>query len=93
MFALPVAQILRVARDHGALDIRLFGSHARGEAGARSDVDLLVRLAEGRTLLDLVGMKQALEELLGVRVDVVTEAALSPYLRARILAEAKPLAA
>lgn len=93
MSALPVEQILRVARENGVTDVRVFGSRARGDESASSDLDLLVRLGAGRTLLDLVGMKQALEELLGIPVDVVTEAALSPYVRARVLADAKPLAA
>jgi uncharacterized protein len=91
MSALPVKEILRVASENGVTDVRIFGSRAGGEATASSDLDLLVRLEAGRTLLDLVGMKQALEDLLGIPVDVVTEAALSPYLRARVVADAKPL--
>ncbi len=86
-------QILRVAREHGAHDVRVFGSRARGDARPDSDLDLLVRFEDGRSLLDLVGMKLALEELLGVRVDVVTERSLSRYIRDRVLAEARPLAA
>ena len=88
---LPVDEILRVARANGATAVRVFGSRARGEASDASDLDLLVQLEPKRSLLDLVGMKQALEDLLGIRVDVVTEQALSPYLRAGILAEAKEL--
>src|SRR5208283_3793334 len=70
-------EILNVTASHGATDVRLFGSRARGEAGGASDVDLLVRLAPGRTLLDLVAIKQDLEDLLGCPVDVVTEEAIS----------------
>jgi len=88
---LPVDDILRIARENGATTVRVFGSRARGDASAAIDLDLLMRLEPNRSLLDLVGMKLALEDLLGVRVDVVTEQALSPYMRAAILAEAKEL--
>jgi predicted nucleotidyltransferase len=84
-------EILDVARRHGARNVRVFGSLARGEGGEDSDLDLLVTLGEGRSLLDLVGLKQDLEELVQRPVDVVTERALSPYLRERVLSEAVPL--
>lgn len=84
-------EILSVAKRHGAIAVRLFGSRARGEARGASDLDLLVSLEEGTSLLDLVAMKQEIEELLGCPVDVVSERALSPHLRERILAEAAPL--
>ena len=71
--------------------MRVFGSLARGEGGEDSDLDLLVTLREGRSLLDLVGLKQDLEDLVHRPVDVVTEKALSPYLRERVLSEAVPL--
>jgi predicted nucleotidyltransferase len=83
--------VLRIARSHGARSIRVFGSVARGEGGPDSDLDLLVGLEPGRGLLDLVAIKQDLEDELGCRVDVVTEAALSPYLRQQVLREAVPL--
>jgi hypothetical protein len=83
--------ILRVAARHGATNVRLFGSAARGEAGAGSDLDLLVTMTPGRTLLDLVALAENLEALLGCRVDVVSDRGLSPYLRDRILAEATGL--
>jgi predicted nucleotidyltransferase len=86
-------ETLRIARDNGVRDVRVFGSRARGDATTTSDLDLLVRMEPGRHLLDLIGFKQGVEDLLGVRVDVVTDAALSPYLRDRILAEARPVAA
>jgi predicted nucleotidyltransferase len=62
-----------------------------GGARATSDLDLLVDLLPGRDLLDLAGFKLDLEEVLGCKVDVVTEKSVSPYLRERILAEARPL--
>jgi len=83
--------ILRLADQHGASNIRLLGSAARGEAGPASDVDLLVKMEEGRSLLDLVAFGQDMEELLGCRVDVITDGGVSPYLRDRIYAEAVPL--
>ncbi len=85
------AGILRVARAHGARAVRVFGSRARGEAHPGSNLDLLVELEPGRSLLDLVAIKQDLEDLLGREVDVVTEAGVSPYVRARILRDAVPL--
>lgn len=90
---LPVAEILRVARQHGAGTVRVFGSRARGDFRSDSDLDLLVTLEPHRSLLDVVAIKQDLEELLGYRVDVVTENGLSPYLRDRVLAEARLLTA
>lgn len=69
------------------------GSRARGDAGPESDLDLLVTMDPGRSLLDLVAIKQDLEDLLHYTVDVVTENGLSPYLRDGVLAEARPLIA
>jgi hypothetical protein len=85
------AEILNLALRHGARNVRVFGSRARGEAAESSDLDLLVTLGEGRSLLDLIGFKQELEDLVHRPVDVVTEQALSPYLRDRVLSEAIPL--
>jgi uncharacterized protein len=84
---------VRVARSHGAISVSLFGSRARGNASPDSDVDLLVELEQGRSLLDLVAIKQDLEDLLPYKVDVVTRAALSPYMRDEVLATALPLSA
>ena len=84
-------QILRIAEAHGARNVRVFGSRARGDATASSDVDLLIDLKPGRSLLDIVAIKQDLEELLGSDVDVVTEASLSPYIRSEVLQSAVAL--
>ena len=84
-------EILRVSRQHGARSVRIFGSTARGEASVTSDLDILVDMETKSTLLDIVAIKQDLEDLLGCRVDVVTESALSPYIRKDVLKEAKPL--
>jgi uncharacterized protein len=79
---------LRLAAQHGARNVRVFGSLARGEAQPDSDVDILVMLEPERSLLDLVALKQDLEDLLGCKVDVVTEAAVSPYIRPQVLRDA-----
>lgn len=84
-------EILRIAARHGARDVRVFGSRARGEAGPKSDVDLLITLPERASLLDIVAIKQDLEDLLGCKVDVVTEDAISPYMRDDVLREAVTL--
>lgn len=83
--------ILRVAAVHGARNVRVFGSVARGEADERSDIDLLVDMEEGRTLLDMGGLLMDLRELLHREVDIVTENGLKPRMRERVLREARPL--
>lgn len=83
--------ILRLAREHGVTRVRVFGSMARGDAGTESDVDLLVDLEQGRTLLDLGALLMDLQDLLHRKVDVLTEAALHPGIRERVLREAIPL--
>lgn len=84
-------EILRIAARYGAHNLRIFGSVARGEADPKSDVDVLVDLEPGRNLLDLGGLLMDLEELLGCRVDVVTEKGLRPRIRERVLREAVSL--
>ena len=83
--------VLQIARRHGAFNVRVFGSFARGEASAESDVDFLVDLEQGRSLLDLGGLLMDLQDLLDCRVDVVTEKGLRPRIRERVLREALPL--
>ncbi len=85
------ADVLRAAERHGAHNVRLFGSVARGEAGPDSDLDLLVELEKGRSLLDHAALVIELESILGCRVDVATEQGLRPRVRERVLAEAVPL--
>jgi uncharacterized protein len=82
------AEILAAAARHGATNVRVFGSVARGDADAASDVDFLVDFEPGRSLLDLAGLLVELEDLLGHRVDVVTEPGLKARIRQRVLAEA-----
>jgi predicted nucleotidyltransferase len=84
-------EILRIARRHGARNVRLFGSLARDEPSEGSDVDLLVEMEPGRSLLDHTALIQDLEELVGRPVDVVSEKALHWYVRDRVLREAVPL--
>jgi len=81
-------QILSIARKYGARKVRIFGSIARGEGKPDSDLDLLVELEPGRSLLDIIAIKQDLEGLLNRKVDVVTEAAVSPYIRDEVLRQA-----
>jgi len=83
--------ILRAAAEHGATNVRVFGSFARGDAGPDSDVDFLVDMDPGRSLFDVGGLLMDLQDILGRQVDVVTERALHWYIRDRVLKEAVPL--
>ena len=84
-----ISDIRRIAKAHGIVRVRFFGSQASGATRKTSDLDLLVDLEPERDLLDLVAFKLALEDHLGCRGDVLTEASLSPYLRKLILREAR----
>jgi uncharacterized protein len=84
-------EIYEVAERHGARNIRVFGSAARGEDDLQSDIDFLVELERGRSLLDLGGLLMDLQALLGRPVDVVTERGLRPRIRERVLREALSL--
>ncbi len=84
------AAIVRLAEQHGASNIRVFGSVARGDNREDSDIDFLVEFEKGRSLFDLIRFKLDLQELLNATVDVVTPGSLH-YLRQRVLAEAQPL--
>jgi predicted nucleotidyltransferase len=84
-------EILKIAAEHGARNVRIFGSVARGEARADSDVDFLVDMEPGRSLFDMGGLLMDLRDLLGLEVDVVTEHGLKPRIRDRVLKEAERL--
>lgn len=84
-------EILRIAHHYGGTNVRVFGSQVNGEARPDSDLDILLVMEPGRSLFDMIGIKQDLEHLLGCKVDVVSEDGLSPYLRDYILHEAIPL--
>jgi predicted nucleotidyltransferase len=95
----PLDQLIRekreeirdVAARHGVTSIRVFGSVARGEAGANSDLDLLIETGPQTSSWFPAGLIIDLEALLGCRVDVVTEAGLRPELRELVLKDARPL--
>ena len=81
-------EILSIAERYGARNVRVFGSPARGEGRPDSDIDILVTVRDHASLLELVAIKQDLEDLLGSTVHVVTEDAISPYVREQVLREA-----
>lgn len=81
------AEILRICDKHGARNVRIFGSLARGEADELSDIDFLVELEPGRSLLDLGGLQYELEALLRCRVDMVTERGLKRRIKELALRE------
>jgi predicted nucleotidyltransferase len=83
--------ILEIARRHGASDVRIFGSVARGQSSASSDLDLIVRFAPDRSLFDHGRLLMDLQDLLGVKVDVISEAGMGPRFRDHVLQEAVPL--
>jgi len=82
-------KLIEVCRQNDVTKVSLFGSMARGEATAQSDVDLLVEFSTRKSLLGLVALERKISAALGRKVDLLTEAALSPYLRDRILRGAK----
>lgn len=84
-------EILRIAAKHGAHNVRIFGSAARGEAGQDSDLDFLVDMEPNRSLLDMSALLIDLQELLGRKVDIVTENSVYWLIRRKILKEARPL--
>ena len=81
-------EILRIAERYGAGNVRVFGSRARDEARPDSDFDILVTVGEHTSLLDIIAIQQDLEDLLGSTVHVVTEDAISPYIREQVLSDA-----
>jgi predicted nucleotidyltransferase len=93
MDSLPVAEILEIAQRFGVTNVRVFGSRARGDASPTSDLDLLVKFSPGTSLFDVIGFEQELEDILGIHVDAISETALHPVIKDRVLAEARPLVA
>ena len=85
------AEIIRLAEIRGCRNVRVFGSVVHGENRPDSDVDFLVDLEKGRGLLDLGGLLSDLQDLLGVNVDLVESGCIHPYIRDRVLTEARPL--
>ena len=85
------ADILRIATQYGASNVRVFGSVARGEADEQSDIDLLVDLEPGRSLFDLGGLLMDVQDLLGYNVDVVTAKGLRERMREQVMKEAVAL--
>lgn len=83
------SEILAVVARHGASNVRIYGSVARGEAGPDSDIDLLVDMGDGRSLMDLAGLHLELEDLIGFHVEIGTD--VRPRLRERVHAEAVAL--
>jgi predicted nucleotidyltransferase len=84
-------EILKIAAKHGARNVRIFGSVARGEADSKSDLDMLVEFLPGATLLSHSAMIRELESLLKIKVDVVSDRGLRARIRDRVLSEAVPL--
>ena len=85
------ARICDIAARHGVHNVRIFGSVARGEERAESDLDLLIDLEPDRSLFDLVALESELETLLGISVDITEPVSLHWYIRDRVMAEAVPL--
>jgi len=84
-------EILEIAARNGAVNVRVFGSMARGDARPDSDIDFLVNLESGRSLLDLARLLRELNTLSEHPVDVITEAGLRPRIKSQVLKEARPL--
>lgn len=88
---LDKAELARLCREHGVVFAGLFGSQARGESSPDSDVDVLVRFDERRSLIDQARVEREIGEAMGRSVDLVTENALSPYLRDKVEADLEVL--
>ena len=80
--------VISILRKHGAKRIEIFGSYARGEQKKTSDLDIIVKFEDKKTLIELIGIEQELEDALGMEVDLLTEASISPYMMNRIKKEA-----
>lgn len=80
-------KIVSILRRQGVKMIAIFGSYVRDDAGPKSDIDILVEFSGRKSLLDIVGIEQELSEALGIKVDLLTEKSISPYLIDRIKKE------
>ncbi len=84
-----IDKLVSILKKHGAKRIEIFGSYARGEAKPGSDLDIIVEFEKRKSLLELVGIEQELEDTLGIHVDLLTRASISPYLIERIEKESR----
>jgi len=84
-----IKKMIEILKKHGVKSVKIFGSYVRGEAKPDSDLDVIVEFSERKSLLEIVGIEQELEDILGIKVDLLTEAAISPYLREKIEKESK----
>lgn len=84
-----INKLVTILKKHGVKKIEIFGSYARGEATPKSDLDVIVEFKERKSLLELVGIEQELEDELGIKVDLLTKASISPYLIKKIEKESK----
>jgi len=84
-----IQKLLDLLKKHNARRVEIFGSYARGEAGEKSDIDVIVDFAEKKSLLEIIGIEQELEDELGVKVDLLTRKSISPYLIKEIEKESK----
>lgn len=82
-------KIISLIKKHGVKKVAVFGSYARGEEKPQSDIDILVEFSERKSLLELVGIEQEISDKLGMKVDLLTEKSISPYLIGRIKNEMK----
>jgi len=80
-------KVTSILKRYGAKEISIFGSYARGEEKKTSDLDIIVEFSERKSLFDIVGIEQELSEALGIKVDLLTEKSISPYLIDRIKKE------
>jgi len=84
-----IDKLVSILKKHGAKKIEIFGSYARGEQKETSDLDVIVEFEKRKSLLEIVGIEQELEDALGIKVDLLTRASISPYLIERIEKESK----